>query len=306
VNANASANVVEIPVGRVRPMRGQPRVHFDRESIRLLAESIREAGQVVPAKVCEVRGDPDATHELIDGERRWTACKLAGVATLKAEVVDEPDPERRYLLSVIANAAREGHTPTETARVCERLTRTMTAEAAARAMGRSVAYVYQHLSILKLHPDLRDAMEPAVPRDRRLLMTVACQLARLRHHEQRQAWAKILAAREGSSRAIPLATIAQAVLAGEEVGGGPAAAGRPPGSGPGTARPHDYRRDFERKASRVRLQLAREEPATLRAAAARWPSRAREAAAADLEAAAALASALAAAVRGGGPARGGG
>lgn len=212
------AEILDIPWRRVRPLAGQPREYFDPAALAELATSIGAVGQLVPAKVAPVV-DPLRRHdyELIDGQRRWHAVQAAGLETLRAEVVDEPDEERRYLQSVVANFSRQGHHPMEIAVACDRLRRTMPVERVAAVLGKSSAYVCQYLGLLRLHPDLKDLLHPTAPKGERLPLKAAVKLAALDHADQMAAWRKIRESGQSVLRAtrrvcdeIPSAGAAQA------------------------------------------------------------------------------------------------
>jgi ParB/RepB/Spo0J family partition protein len=207
----AEPAVLRVPLNRVRPMPDQPREHFDKRALEELAASIEAVGQLQPAPVARVKGDPRHDFELIDGQRRWHACAMAGLDTLLVMVVDEPDPEKRFALSVVANFARQGHHPMEIARACRRMRTMMTVDQVAAALGKGPAYVHQHLSLLKLHPDLQDAMHPSLPKGDRLPVAAALRLAPLPPHGpggQLAAWSAMRASGVSMMRA------AEAAVAG--------------------------------------------------------------------------------------------
>lgn len=184
----AAACIVEIPWRQIRPQPGQPRVFFDQAALRELADSIAAVGQMVPIQACPVPPDGRGhTHEIVDGERRWRAVQLAGVATLRAEIVDEPDPERRFRRSVVANFARQANHPLEVSAACLRLRATMSVDQIAAMLGKSNQYIYNHLSLQDLHPDLRDMLAPDTPRAARLPLSSAFRLARLPRETQVEA-----------------------------------------------------------------------------------------------------------------------
>src|ERR1700733_4916190 len=79
-----------IPVGKIRPFRHQVRKHFDPDALRRLADWIKKDGQLQEAVV---RTPVNGEFERIAGERRWRACKLAGVPTLRARVLDVSEEE---------------------------------------------------------------------------------------------------------------------------------------------------------------------------------------------------------------------
>src|SRR5690349_9068389 len=77
------AYFLEIPIGRIEPNPRQPRDIFDEEALKELATSISEVGLLQPIVV---RATGEETYELVMGERRWRACKLAGLSEIPAIV----------------------------------------------------------------------------------------------------------------------------------------------------------------------------------------------------------------------------
>jgi ParB family chromosome partitioning protein len=104
--------LLQLPVGSVRPNRRQPRKRLDMESVSELAESIRLQGVVQPVLV---RPDGEGAYELIAGERRWRAARAAGLATIPA-LVRETEDRDSLLLALVENVAREDLSPVEEAR----------------------------------------------------------------------------------------------------------------------------------------------------------------------------------------------
>jgi ParB family transcriptional regulator, chromosome partitioning protein len=110
--ASTSSELVHIPVGSIRPNTRQPRRRLDGEGIDELAESIRAQGLVQPVVV---RPAPDGGYELIAGERRWRAARVASLATVPA-LVRETDDRDSLLLALVENVAREDLSPVDEAR----------------------------------------------------------------------------------------------------------------------------------------------------------------------------------------------
>ncbi len=104
----------ELPVELIAPNPNQPRRHFDEEALLALAGSLRERGVLQPVLVRPVAG---GTYELIAGERRWRAARLAGMGTVPALVRPQDDAESLEL-ALIENMAREDLNPVEEARGC--------------------------------------------------------------------------------------------------------------------------------------------------------------------------------------------
>lgn len=199
-NGKVTVQVIQnILCDRIRPLPGQPREYFDTIELENLANSIREIGQRVPAQVVVIHGDPRHDYELIDGQRRWHAVQLAGKKYLRCEVLDDVDEDWRYVLSSVANMARVGLHPLETAVMCDRLRRInhpetnkqMTVSQVASMIGRSVSYVDQHISLLQLVPSLQKLLHPRTSRDKRLPFSAAILLARLDPRQQMEAFEKI-------------------------------------------------------------------------------------------------------------------
>lgn len=187
----ATQTILDVPCWRIRPMPGQPREYFDPVALRDLARSIAAMGQVVPAQVAPVRGDKKHDYEIIDGQRRWHAAQMAMVPTFRCEVIDEPDEDRRYLRSFVANLSREANHPMEIATAIDRILRTKTIAEVAEIIGRSEAYVCQYRLLLRLVPDLKSAMHPTVPKNKRLIASAAFLLAKREPGEQVAAWEEI-------------------------------------------------------------------------------------------------------------------
>jgi ParB family transcriptional regulator, chromosome partitioning protein len=110
--AASASELVQVPVGSIRPNSRQPRRRLDGERIDELAESIRAQGLVQPVVV---RPATDGGYELIAGERRWRAARVAGLATVPA-LVRETDDRDSLLLALVENVAREDLSPVDEAR----------------------------------------------------------------------------------------------------------------------------------------------------------------------------------------------
>ena len=106
------AELRELHVDLVAPNPEQPRKRFDDEALQALADSVKERGVLQPVLV---RPRPGGTYELVAGERRWRAARLAGLETLPA-LVQERDDARSLEDALIENMAREDLNPIEAAR----------------------------------------------------------------------------------------------------------------------------------------------------------------------------------------------
>jgi ParB family chromosome partitioning protein len=139
-----------LPLELIVPNPRQPRQGFDEETLLALAQSLRERGVLQPVLV---RPLPGGTYELIAGERRWRAAKLAEMETVPAIV--QPHEDRESLeLALIENMAREDLNPIEEARACSLLVDELglTREDVGRRVGRSRVAVSNLMRLLDL-PD---------------------------------------------------------------------------------------------------------------------------------------------------------
>jgi ParB family chromosome partitioning protein len=140
----------EIPVELIEPNPRQPRHDFDEGSLVQLADSLSERGVLQPVLLRPV---PGGTYELIAGERRWRAAKLAGFDTVPA-LVRAHDVTESLELALVENMAREDLNPVEEARACALLVEELglTREDVGRRVGRSRVAVSNLLRLLDL-PD---------------------------------------------------------------------------------------------------------------------------------------------------------
>ena len=147
----------ELPVELVRPNPHQPRRSFDSESLLALAESIKARGVLQPVVVRPLAG---GHYELVAGERRLRAARLAELSTILA-VVRETDEAERLELALIENMAREDLNPVEQARACATLVEDLgvTKEELGRRVGRSRVAVSNLIRLLDLPEDALGLIE---------------------------------------------------------------------------------------------------------------------------------------------------
>jgi len=142
----------EVDVDSIVPGPMQPRTHFDEGSLEGLADSIRAHGIVQPLLVRR-QGD---RYELIAGERRWRAARLAGLSKVPVVVKEVPDQDLLEI-ALIENIQRENLNPIEEAQAYKRLIENvgLTQEALATRVGRDRSYITNYLRLLKLPDDLQ-------------------------------------------------------------------------------------------------------------------------------------------------------
>ena len=103
--------IEKVKIIEVEPNKNQPRRKFDEESLEELAESIKKYGVIQPIIVTK----KDNYYEIIAGERRWRACKKAGIKEISV-IVRENDEKRNKEIALIENIQREDLNPIEKAR----------------------------------------------------------------------------------------------------------------------------------------------------------------------------------------------
>jgi ParB family chromosome partitioning protein len=147
---NGGEELRSLPVDLISPNPSQPRSSFDEAALLGLAESLRARGVLQPVLV---RPLPGGTYELIAGERRWRAAKLAELGEIPA-IVRATDDADSLELALIENMAREDLNPVEQSRACAALVEELglSREDVGRRVGRSRVAVSNLLRLLEL-PD---------------------------------------------------------------------------------------------------------------------------------------------------------
>lgn len=144
--------LLEIPVSAIGPNPRQPRGGFPEETLEALARSIREVGVLQPVVVRR----RDGGYEMVAGERRLRAAKLAGLATIPA-IVREGDDSESLREALIENIHREDLSPLELASAFQELLEDLgvTQETVAERLGYSRAHVANTIRLLSLPPDVQ-------------------------------------------------------------------------------------------------------------------------------------------------------
>jgi ParB family chromosome partitioning protein len=183
LEATAGDVLRSLPVDALAPGKYQPRKTMDDAKLAELAESIRAQGVIQPIVVRDLGrqqkvGTP--RYEIIAGERRWRATRLAGLAEIPA-VVREVDDRTVVAMALIENIQREDLNPLEEATALQRLIDEfdLTHAQAAEAVGRSRAAVSNLLRLLELPPEIRALVETRALEmgHARALLTLAPQAA---------------------------------------------------------------------------------------------------------------------------------
>lgn len=143
-------------VAQLQPGKYQPRSYMDDAALQTLADSIKSQGIMQPILVRQIGADK---YEIIAGERRWRASKIAGLTEVPVLVRDIAD-ESALAMALIENIQRENLNPLEEAQGIKRLIDefAMTHEKAAGAVGRSRVAVSNLLRLLSLSPAVQDLL----------------------------------------------------------------------------------------------------------------------------------------------------
>src|SRR3954469_4273066 len=146
----AEEELAQLPASALRPGKYQPRTRMDEASLAELADSIRVRGVIQPIIVRPVGPNQ---YEILAGERRWRAARLAGLERVPAVIREVPD-EAALGIGLIENIQREDLNPLEEAKGLKRLIEEfkLTHEQVATAIGRSRTSVTNLLRLLELSP----------------------------------------------------------------------------------------------------------------------------------------------------------
>ncbi len=148
---------LSLPISQVESCSSQPRKYFDEASLAELAESIREHGIIQPLTVRKLAS---GYYQIIAGERRWRAARIAGLEEVPV-IVMEADDRKAAELAMIENLQREDLNPMEEAAGFQSLIQNyhMTQEEAAQRVGKSRSAVTNALRLLGLEPAVRRHVE---------------------------------------------------------------------------------------------------------------------------------------------------
>lgn len=157
IQAQEEKSSLYLPISQVESCASQPRKQFDPESLSDLADSIREHGIIQPLTVRKLQS---GYYQIIAGERRWRAARMAGLSEVPAIVI-EADDRKAMELAMIENLQREDLNPIEEAEGYQVLMSQygMTQEETAQRVGKSRSAVANALRLLHLCPPVRAMVE---------------------------------------------------------------------------------------------------------------------------------------------------
>ena len=158
MNENATDDnlTAELRLSEIEPNKDQPRTHFDEEALQELADSIATHGLLQPIVVRPVIG---GTYQIVAGERRWRACRIAGLTTVPV-IIKSLDDKQTMELALIENLQRKDLNPVEESRGYARLLKEfeLTQEEVAERVGKSRSAVTNALRLLNLPDDMLNAL----------------------------------------------------------------------------------------------------------------------------------------------------
>lgn len=154
-DAEVEKEPVALPIAQIEPNPFQPRRHFDQQALAELAQSIAEHGLLQPIVVRSAPGG----YQLVAGERRLRATKLAGKAEIQAIILELSDRQLAEL-ALIENLQREDLNPLEEAQAYRRLIDefNLTQETLAHRLGKSRSAIANTLRLLNLAPEVQEML----------------------------------------------------------------------------------------------------------------------------------------------------
>ena len=146
-----------LPLAKIEPRMEQPREKFDEEALQALADSITRYGVIQPITV---RALPSGFYQIIAGERRWRASRLAGLMEVPVRILDADDRTTAEL-ALVENLQREDLNPIEEARGYQTLIEDfhLTQEETAKSVGKSRPAIANALRLLTLSPEVMHLVE---------------------------------------------------------------------------------------------------------------------------------------------------
>ena len=157
LQAEQEKQIQTLPLSRIEPRQDQPRDQFDEDRLQDLAASIARHGLIQPVIV---RHLPNDDYQIIAGERRWRAARIAGLSEIPVRVL-EADDRSVAELALVENLQREDLNPMEEARGYQKLISdySLTQEEAAAGVGKSRSAVTNALRLLNLSAPVADLVE---------------------------------------------------------------------------------------------------------------------------------------------------
>lgn len=157
VFAEEESELTTLPIAKVEPRKEQPREYFDEAALAELADSIEQFGLIQPIVVRKL---DTGYYQIIAGERRWRASRMAGLTEVPVRII-EADDKRTAELALVENLQREDLNPIEEAKGYKTLIDVygMTQEQAAKSVGRSRPAITNSMRLLSLSGEVMELVE---------------------------------------------------------------------------------------------------------------------------------------------------
>ena len=157
VFSEEQSELTTLPIAKVEPRKEQPREYFDEEALAELADSIEQFGLIQPIVVRKL---DTGYYQIIAGERRWRASRMAGLSEVPVRII-EADDRRTAELALVENLQREDLNPIEEAKSYKTLIDVygMTQEQAAKSVGRSRPAITNSMRLLSLSGEVMELVE---------------------------------------------------------------------------------------------------------------------------------------------------
>lgn len=156
-NATDEKGAVTLRLTEIEPNRNQPRTNFDEEALSELADSIQKHGLIQPIVVRPTTG---GAYQIVAGERRWRACRMAGLVEVPV-IIKELDDQKYFEIALIENLQREDLNAVEEAQGYRTLIDSydLTQEQVAESVGKSRSAVTNALRLLNLDENALNALK---------------------------------------------------------------------------------------------------------------------------------------------------
>ncbi len=156
-NATDQKGVETLRLSEIEPNRNQPRTNFDEDALAELADSIEKHGLIQPIVV---RPTASGVYQIVAGERRWRACRMAGLSEVPV-IIKELDDQKYYEIALIENLQRQDLNAVEEAQGYRTLIDTygLTQEQVAESVGKSRSAVTNSLRLLNLDDKTLEALK---------------------------------------------------------------------------------------------------------------------------------------------------
>lgn len=151
------SELMTLPITKVEPRKDQPREYFDEDALKELADSITQYGLIQPIVARKL---PSGYYQIIAGERRWRASRLAGLSEIPVRVIDADDRTTAEL-ALVENLQRENLNPIEEAKGYKTLIEVygLTQEETAKSVGRSRPAITNSMRLLSLSDEVLKLVE---------------------------------------------------------------------------------------------------------------------------------------------------